>query len=85
LPGTERMSTQPHEISSLLGAFHLRRDCFYGWTAQGEPRGVYPLDEALGLIGRYTPGAVRLISRLAAQTTFAEMEDILRECTGCWN
>lgn len=77
-----RKGTQTREVISMLGPLQLRRDYFHGWTGQGEQRGVYPLDEALGLIGRYTPGAARLISRLAAQMTFAELEDTLKESAG---
>lgn len=80
-PGS-RKACQTREVISLLGPLRLRRDYFHGWTREGRQRGVYPLDEALGLIGRYTPGAARLISRLAAQMPFAELEDTLKESAG---
>jgi hypothetical protein len=73
---------QTRDIITLLGTIRVQRPYYHGWTPHGELRGTYPLDEALGLNGRYTPGAARLITRMAAQMPFDEIGDALRESAG---
>jgi hypothetical protein len=80
-PGQNK-GQQTREVLSLVGPLQLTRSYRHGWTEQGEQMGFYPLDEVIGLVGRYTPGAARLITRLAAQMPFAELEDTLRESAG---
>lgn len=74
--------TQTRDMITLLGTIRVQRPYYHGWTPQGERRGTYPLDEALGLNGRYTPGAARLITRMAAQMPFEEIGNALWESSG---
>lgn len=63
------------EIETLFGPLRLRRN-YYHAAATGQGR--YPLDEALQLVGPYTPALARLMSRVGAQTSFEAGSEDLR-------
>ena len=63
---------------SLFGPLTLRRDYYH----PPGPEGGFPLDQALGLIGGFTPGAARLLTRTAAQLPYLESSAQVRELAG---
>lgn len=66
-PGEKRGGTQERTVLSLFGEVSLRRNYYYDPACK---TGRYPMDEALGLENRYTPGTVRLICRAAARDSY---------------
>jgi len=67
-PGEKLGGTHERTILSLFGEVSLRRNYYYDPTGKA---GRYPMDEALGLENRYTPGTVRLICRAAESSRTA--------------
>lgn len=66
-PGEKRGGTHERTILSLFGEVSLRRNYYYDPDGK---TGRYPMDVALGLENRYTPGVVRLICRAAARDSY---------------
>lgn len=66
------------EVLTAVGPVRLRRA--YVWKSG---KGRYPADEALGLLGRYTPAAASLICWAGAQCgSFGAAEECLRRVGG---
>lgn len=74
-PGEKCTPAVARQVETLFGAVRLQR-AYYHAAAQGTGR--YPLDQALGLIGPYTPGLARLMHRAGAQTGFESASEDLR-------
>lgn len=68
-PGEKRARAQERKILSLFGEVKLHRNYYYDPQRK---TGRYPMDEALGLENRYTPGVVRLMCRAAARDSYQE-------------
>jgi len=66
-PGEKRGGAHERKILSLFGEVSLRRNYYYDPVRKA---GRYPMDKALGLENRYTPGVVRLICRAAARDSY---------------
>ena len=78
-PREKRAGAQERKILSLFGEVNLRRNYYYDPACQ---TGRYPLDEALGLENRYTPGVVRLICRAAARDSYQAASADLKAYAG---
>lgn len=77
-PGQRVYPDRGCEIVSLFGPLTLRRDYYH----PPGPEGGFPLDQALGLIGGFTPGAARLLTRTAAQLPYLESSQQVQELAG---
>ena len=77
-PGQRVYPDRRCEVVSLFGPLILRRD----YSHPPGPEGGFPLDQALGLIGGFTPGAARLLARTAAQLPYLESSAQVRELAG---
>ncbi|MCX6619221.1 MAG: ISKra4 family transposase [Acidobacteria bacterium] len=77
-PGQRVYPGRRGEVVSLFGPLTLRRDYYH----PPGPAGGFPLDQALGLIGGFTPGAARLLTRTAAQLPYLESSAQVRELAG---
>lgn len=77
-PGQRVYPDRPGEVVSLFGPLTLRRDYHH----PPGPAGGFPWDQALGLIGGFTPGAARLLARTAAQLPYLESSAQVRELAG---
>jgi len=66
----------PRAVMSVVGELRFRRRHYY-CDACGHSR--WPFDEAMGLSGGWTAGAVRLITRAGVRTSFAEARTDLKE------
>ena len=77
-PGQRIYHNRQCEVLSLFGPLHLCRDYY----RPAGPQGGFPLDHALGLIGGFTPGAARILSRTAAQLPYGESSQQVRELAG---
>lgn len=66
------------QVLSIFGPICLSRDYHY---VPGQ-KGTCPLDRALGLLGGFTPGAARMLSRTAAQLPYQESSQQLQELAG---
>jgi hypothetical protein len=62
----------------MFGPVRLCRDYY---PAAGN-QGAFPLDRALGLIGNFTPGVARMLSRTAAQLPYEESSQQIQELAG---
>lgn len=78
-PGEKRTGAVARTVDSLFGPLTLTRN-YYHTAATGTGR--YPLDDALKLVGSYTPALARLMSRAGAQTGFATASEDLRVYAG---
>jgi len=78
-PGEKLGGTHERTILSLFGEVSLRRNYYYDPTGKA---GRYPMDEALGLENRYTPGTVRLICRAAARDSYQAASADLKAYAG---
>ena len=74
-PGEKCTCAVERAVETLFGPLTVRRN-YYHTAATGEGR--YPLDEALKLVGPYTPALARLMSRAGAQTGFESGSEDLR-------
>lgn len=74
-PGEKCTPAVERELETLFGPLTLRRNYYH---AAGTGQGRYPLDEALKLVGPYTPALARLMSRAGAQTGFESGSEDLR-------
>ena len=74
-PGEKCTPAVERDLETLFGPLTLRRNYYH---AAGTGQGRYPLDEALKLVGPYTPALARLMSRAGAQTGFASGSEDLR-------
>jgi hypothetical protein len=77
-PGLRRYPNRECEVLSLFGSIKLCRDYYHRAGAQG----AFPLDRALGLIGNFTPGMARMLSRTAAQLPYYESSQQVQELAG---
>ena len=77
-PGQRVYHNRCCEVISIFGPLSLCRDYFH----PAGPEGGFPLDQALGLIGGFTPGAARMLSRTAAQLPYGESSQQVRELAG---
>lgn len=77
-PGQRVYHQRRCEVLSLFGPLNLCRDYYH----PAGPEGGFPLDQALGLIGGFTPGAARILSRTAAQLPYQESSEQVRELAG---
>lgn len=77
-PGQRVYPDRQCEVVSLFGPLTLRRDYYH----PPGPEGGFPLDQALGLIGGFTPGAARMLARTAAQLPYLESSAQVRELAG---
>jgi hypothetical protein len=77
-PGQRRYRNRECEVLSMFGPVRLCRDYYHRPGA----RGAFPLDRALGLIGNFTPGVARMLSRTAAQLPYLESSDQIEELAG---
>ena len=77
-PGQRRHRNRECEVFSLFGPVRLRRDYYHPAGNQG----AFPLDRALGLIGNFTPGVARMLSRTAAQLPYEESSQQIQELAG---
>ena len=66
------------EVISIFGPLTLCRDYYH----PAGPEGGFPLDQVLGLVGGFTPGAARILSRTAAQLPYGESSQQVRELAG---
>ena len=74
--GEKCHADRPHQVDTIFGTLHLRRDYFYRADTR---HGRVPLDEALGLIDGSSPGLVRLASRAAAREGYEAASEDLKE------
>ena len=73
-PGEKRHPGRTLQMRTLFGRVALSRDYFYS-PATGQGR--FPLDEALGLVGSFSPALARLAARAAAKEGYeAASEDL---------
>jgi hypothetical protein len=77
-PGQRRHRNRECEVFSMFGPVRLCRDYYH----PAGPQGAFPLDRALGLIGNFTPGVARMLSRTAAQLPYAESSQQIQELAG---
>lgn len=78
VPGQRIYADRPCQVLSIFGPVRLSRNYYY---VPGQ-NGTCPLDAALGLLGGFTPGAARMLSRTAAQLPYEESSHQLRELAG---
>jgi len=78
-PGEKCTSGVGRELETLFGPLTVRRNYYH--TAAADT-GRYPLDEALKLVGPYTPALAQLMSRVGAQTGFESGSEDLRVYAG---
>lgn len=78
-PGEKRGGAHRRTILSLFGEVELCRNYYYDPTRK---TGRYPMDEALGLENRYTPGVVRLVCRAAARDSYQAASADLKAYAG---
>lgn len=74
-PGEKCTPAVARDLETLFGPLRVRRN-YYHAAATGQGR--YPLDEALHLVGPYSPALARLMSRAGAQTGFESGSEDLR-------
>jgi hypothetical protein len=77
-PGQRCYHERACEVLSVFGPLTLRRDYYH----PAGPEGGFPLDRALGIIGRCTPGAARMLGRTAAQLPYVESSQQLQALAG---
>lgn len=77
-PGQRRHRNRECEVFSMFGPVRLCRDYYHRAGNQG----AFPLDRALGLIGNFTPGVARMLSRTAAQLPYEESSQQIQELAG---
>lgn len=76
--GQRRYRNRECEVLSMFGPVRLCRDYYHPAPAQG----AFALDRALGLIGNFTPGVARMLSRTAAQLPYLESSQQVQELAG---
>lgn len=76
-PGERCHPDRAKDIQTLFGLITVRRDYFYHPATQ---TGRLPLDQALGLLHRFSPAVVRLASRAAAKEGYeSASQDLLAQ------
>lgn len=78
-PGEKCHPDRPKDIQTLFGTITLRRAYFYD---PPKHTGRCPLDQALGLVGSFSPALVRLAARAAAQQGYEAASEDLRAQAG---
>ena len=78
-PGEKCHADRPKEFLSLFGPVPLRRNYYHCAQRQA---GRAPLDQALGLWAGYSPGVLRVLTRLAAREPFETAAADLQACCG---
>jgi hypothetical protein len=78
-PGEKCHPDRPKTVQTLFGPIELRRSYFYHPATQ---TGRAPLDQALGLVGSFSPALVRLGARAAAKEGYESASDDLRAQAG---
>jgi hypothetical protein len=78
-PGEQCHPDRPKTVQTLFGPIELRRAYFYR-AASGTGRA--PLDQALGLVGSFSPAVVRLAARAAAKEGYESASEDLRAQAG---
>jgi len=71
-PGEKCHPRRKRVIQSLLGPLTITRRYYFDRSKYRGRRGRCPLDEHLGLFGRFSPGFAKIASRAAAQASYAE-------------
>ena len=77
-PGQRRHADRRCEVLRVFGPVTVVRDYYH----PPGPKGGFPLDQVLGLIGGCTPGAARMLGRTAAQLPYLESREQLQELAG---
>ena len=76
-PGEKCHPDRPKTVQTLFGPIELRRAYFYHPASH---TGRAPLDQALGLIGSFSPALVRLCARAAAKEGYeSASQDLLAQ------
>jgi hypothetical protein len=78
-PGEKCHLDRPKAVQTLFGPIELRRTCFYHPASH---TGRAPLDQALGLVGSFSPALVRLCARAAAKEGYESASEDLRAQAG---
>ncbi len=81
-PGEKCHPRRKLVIQSLLGPLTISRSYYFERSRSRGLRGRCPLDQYLGLFGRFTPGFARIASRAAAQSSYGEASNDLNELAG---
>ena len=81
-PGEKCHPRRKLVIQSLLGPLTISRSYYFERSRSRGLRGRCPLDQHLGLFGRFTPGFARIASRAAAQSSYGEASNDLHELAG---
>jgi len=81
-PGEKCHRSRPVVIHSLLGTLHVRRNYYYHPDKPAGTCGRCPLDQKLGLFGHWTPGLAKIATRAAAQSSYEEACDDLKNLAG---
>ena len=77
--GEKRHSGRVKEVHTLFGEIRIARNYYYN---PQEDCGRFPLDRALGLVGSFSPGLVRLSSRAAAKEGYESASEDLKVQAG---
>ena len=78
-PGEKRHPGRGKAVHTLFGEIRVARNYYYH---PEEDCGRVPLDQALGLVGSFSPGLVRLSARAAAKEGYESASDDLRVQAG---
>jgi len=78
-PGEKCHPKRTFQMHSIFGLIELPHDYFYSPDAG---TGRFPLDEALGLVGSFSPALVRLATRAAAKEGYEGASDDLAALAG---
>jgi hypothetical protein len=78
-PGEKCHPDRPKTVQTLFGPIKLRRTYFYHPASHS---GRAPLDQALGLVGSFSPALVRLCARAAAKEGYESASQDLQAQAG---
>ena len=78
-PGEKTLKDQSKQIETLFGPVRITRNAYYDPT---KCKSRHPLDEALQLVGAFTPALAGLICQGAAEMSFATLETHLEQFAG---
>jgi len=81
-PGEKCHPRRKFVIQSLLGPLTISRSYYFDRSRVRGLRGRCPLDQHLGLFGRFTPGFARIASRAAGQSSYGEASADLEALAG---
>jgi len=76
-PGYHRAGRRPRHVQGFFGWSTLERDYYYNGR-----QGFAPADQALGLVGCYTPDLAYLLTLAAALEPFEAAQDLLERFSG---